>query len=819
MGRNIVLNRFLLVTVLACATLLSACDSAEERAEAHYQRGLELLAEGDVARAVVEFRNVFQLDGFHRDARFKLAEVLEAEQGDIQGAYSQLLRLIEQYPEDFEGRRMLVRLALEIQNWDEIERHVEVARGLNASDPVVATGIVALNYRAAMLEQDFAGASAAAEAAATLIAGAPDMISARRIVIDDLVRQQDWTGAVAAIDGALELRPEDRRLHAIRLGVLEQLGDEVGIRSHLEAMAELFSEDEQVRLSLIRWYMSRGLSEEAEEYLRSRTTKEDAEDGDFMALISFILQAKGAEPALAEVDRVLALPNTNTQLLRSVGAGIRFDSGDRDVAIAEMEAILEGAESSEQTHRIKLALARMLIRTENAVGARALVEEVLAEDGTQVEALKLKANWLIDDDRTGDAIVDLRQALDQSPDDPQVMTLLARAYDRAGNRELVGEMLSLAVEASGNAPAESLRFAAHLLTEGSEVPAEQVLLDALRLQPGNLELLSQLGNVYIRMEDWSRTDQVIGALNRVDDPQAEALVKELTARLLAAQNREKELVDYLSGLAEGGELQGAAAVIRLRLAQGDIAGALEYAQEILAEDPQSPVLRFIEAMVLAADEQIETAADRFRSLLEDVPEGENIWLALYNLHRSQGEVDEAKQVLNEALEVLPEGQGLNWAMASEMEFDGDVDGAIEIYERLYAQNSNSPAFANNLASLISSYRPDQESLQRAFEIARRLRGTTFPPFQDTYGWIAHQLGNHEEALTYLEPAAQAIPDDPLVLYHLAAVYAALDRDDDALPLFERALQLIEENGIRREAQEKITAAFEAFQASQAAAEN
>lgn len=809
------LNRIILFLALALSLgVLAACDSAEERAEAHYQSGLELLAAGDVDRAVVEFRNVFELDGFHRDARFTLAKVLEEERGNIQGAYSQLLRLVEQYPEDFEGRRALVRLALEVQNWDEVERHVAVARNLNAADPLVATGIIALDYRAALAEQDFAGATSAAEAAAVLLEGAPEIVTARRIVIDTLLRRQDWPDALTAIDSALALRPDDRRLHAFRLGVLEQLGDEEGIRAHLEGMAERFAEDEEVRLSLIRWYMSRGLTEDAEDYMRGRTTREGAEDSDYMALISFLLQAKGTEAAQAELDRILALPESNAALFRSVSAGITFDMGDRETAIAEMEDILEDAAPSEQTHRIKLALARMLIDTENSVGARALVEEVLAQDATQVEALKLKANWLISDDRTGDAIVELRRALDQNPDDAQVMTLLARAYERAGNGELVGEMLSLAVEASGNAPDEALRFVAHLLNEGSERPAEQVLLDALRLQPQNQDLLAQLGNVYIRMEDWPRTEQVIAALNRIDDPQAEALVKELTARLLAAQNREQELVDYLSGLAEGGELQGAAAVIRLRLAQNDVAGALEYAQDILAENPQSPVLRFIEAMVLAADDQLEVASERFRALLEDVPDGENIWLALYNLHRARGEVDVAKAVLDEALTAVPDGQGLNWALASELEFDGEVDAAIEIYERLYAQDSSSAAFANNLASLISSYRSDAESLGRAYEIARRLRGTTFPPFQDTYGWIAHLLGNHAEALTYLEPAAEAIPEDPLVQYHLGAVYAALARSDAAIRQYEMAIRLIEETGTRREVLDLLTNELAELRANQ-----
>ncbi|MCX8955024.1 tetratricopeptide repeat protein, partial [Ruegeria sp. NA] len=97
--------------------------------------------------------------------------------------------------------------------------------------------------------------------------------------------------------------------------------------------------------------------------------------------------------------------------------------------------------------------------------------------------------------------------------------------------------------------------------------------------------------------------------------------------------------------------------------------------------------------------------------------------------------------------------------------------------------------ANNLASLLTTHRADPESLQRAHALARRLRGTRVPFFQDTYGWIAYRLGNYEEALTYLEPAAEALPDQPLVFYHLGRTYADLNRPLDALRAFKTAQAL------------------------------
>jgi tetratricopeptide (TPR) repeat protein len=804
---TVMLKRVMLYLTLAVGVgLLAACDSAEERAQEHFEKGMALLEAGDSDRALVEFRNVFKLNGFHREARLAYAQVEEG-RGNVTASYGQYLRLAEQYPEDLEARRALARLALEIGNWDEVERHVKAAKALAPEDPVVQAVGAALDYRNALLGQDLKAASAAAAAAQALVEANPDLFHARRVVIENLIRREDWRPALGAIDAALEQRADDRTLQMLRLGVLEKLGRDDLVEAQLKAMTVQFPEDNNIHNMLVGWYVARKRTDDAEAYLRGRIDPETGSVEEYINLAAFLARFRSPDAARAEVERILEETEVDPAIFRSLRAGFDFDAGKQDVAIAEMEDILKDAEPSEQTHRIKIALANMLIRTGNAVGSRALVEEILSDDPTHVAALKLKAGWLIEDDQTGDAIVELRQALDQSPRDAEIMTLLARAYERAGNRDLMTEMLSLAVEASGGAPAEAMRYAQVLLSEEQLLPAEDVLLDALRLRPNNADLLSVLGNVYIRMEDWPRTQQVIDTLDRLNTTQSQAVSNELTARRLAGQNREAELDTFLSQLTdqEGGGLQTVAAVVRLRLANGDVQGALDYIQENRMKDPENPALRFVEATVLAIEGQVDSAIALFRELLVESAERENVWVALYNLHRSRGETEAAETVLNQGLAALPDSSTLNWVRAGELEAKGDIEGAIAIYETLYERNSNSQVIANNLASLISSYRDDDASLERAYAIARRLRGTTVPQFQDTYGWIAHRLGNHEEALEYLKPAAENLTDDPLAQYHLAMVYAALDQKTEALAQLQKAINSAEESGKRPKIMDQVEA--------------
>jgi len=776
---------------LATAGLLSFCETAEERAEAHYQSGLELLQAGDVDRALVEFRNVFQLDGQHREARRHYADAVY-ERGNLRAAYGQYRRLVEQYPDSVAGQRAMAELALRFNDWDAARRHGAAAAALAPDDPLVRAVNATVAYRDALSgEQDADARRDAVTKAQALVEEDPDLMIARRVVIDDLVREQNWAAALTAIDAALAREPDDRQLYTIRLGVLNQLGETREIRAQLEDMIERFPDDPNMPNILVRWYLSQGDVDAAQAFLKTRADENPADTGAITTYIRFLTDIRDLETALAELERILDEDPPGAERLTALRAGLRFDLGDREAAITEMEELIDGMEPSDARRSIMVMLARMLNTTGNNVGARALVEQVLEADGQQPDALKMRAGWLIDDDRIDEAINTLRSALGETPEDAEAMTLLARAHERAGNRDLMADMLSRAVEASGNAPEETLRYARHLISQDDLGSAESLLVNALRLASGNVGLLGALGEVYVTQQDWPRLTQVIEALRDQDGDRAERIANELNARQLAAQDREDELLSFLDTLAGDGArgLGAAATIVRSRLAEGDVEGARQYARETLEANPDDLNARFLMASVEAVTGQIEAAETAFRDLTEEAPQDQRFWLALYNIKAAQRDEAAARQVLRDGIAAVPDDLRLNWVLAGLLERDGDIEGAIEIYERLYAANGDNLIIANNLASLLATGREDADDLERAHQIARRLRGRDVPAFQDTYGWIAFRRGDLEVAVTALESAAQGLPTEPSVQYHLARTYDELGRDADALERYRNVVEI------------------------------
>jgi len=297
------------------------------------------------------------------------------------------------------------------------------------------------------------------------------------------------------------------------------------------------------------------------------------------------------------------------------------------------------------------------------------------------------------------------------------------------------------------------------------------------------------------MDDLGRAEQVVVALRGLGTEEGDALANIVQAAVFQRSARTDESIELMMSMITEGQsaLVAQTTIIRTRLANGEITEARGFMNDLLADTPDDSPNRigvlFLNAALTATEGDFDAAKLIYREILDREPELEAVWRALIATTVRSGDVAGAISVVDDALEVVPESLNLRWIKAGLAEQIGRIDEAIQIYEELYEADSNSTIIANNLASMITTYRDDAESLERAYVIARRLRGSDFAAFQDTYGWIAYRLGNLDEALENLEPAAAGLPGDPMVQYHLARLYETLERNEEALELYDVALDL------------------------------
>ena len=802
LGRRALPALPLLPLLLICLAL-AGCDTAEERAEAHYQRGMALLASGDADRALVEFRNVFKLDGAHIPARLAYAKV-ERDRGETREAIGQYLRVADQDPANLEAQRAVTEIALQMQDFATAEEHAAEAFVQAPADPEVRALKATVDFR-------HPGTRAAAlDMARGVVAEDPGIVAAQMVLIADRLNAGAPKAALPLIDAALERTPGDQGLHLVRLATLEQLGDQPGSGAELERMAALFPDDLGVRQALVQWHLRAGDPAGAEAVLRAAAARTPADPQAVLTLAQFLLEVRGADAARAELQARIAAAtpaatdtNADTTADTAAGgdprpfqralAGLDFSQGRKEAGIAALRQLLEGATASDGTRDLQVALAQMLAETGALAESGGLIATVLEGDPNNLDALKLHARTAIDADKPDQAVQDMRLAQAQAPNDAETMTIMALAHERAGSRELAGEQLARAVEVSGQAVPESLRYARFLRQDKRLGPAEGVVVDALRRAPDDRRLLLELGQIHLARQDWARAAQVAALLRKQEGPEAAAMAASLETASLRGQGRSADAAAALEGLAgpDGGNVRAMADLVQGYADAGDLDAAQRYLDGVLAKDPASVAGRLLRAGLEQLRGDPAAAEAGYRAVVADAPALPQAHQALYAFLAGQGRTAEAAAALDAGLAAAPESAALRFARAGLLEQQGDIDGAIAGYEALYAEDSGSPVLANNLASLIASYRDDPASLERAFAIARRLRGSEVPYFQDTYGWILHRRGDSDQALGYLAPAAAALPGNALVQFHLAETELALGRRAEARISFARAVAAAE----------------------------
>ena len=788
-----------IVAVLACVAALAACQTSTERAEEHYSNATTLIEEGKPRRAIIELRNAVRLNQYFTEAREDLAALLE-EQKLMGQALAQFRTLVDQDPANLTGLRGVARISLQQGEFGRAGNAAKMGLELQPNDTELLTIAIAVRYRDSLVGQDNQTRRTVGQEAVELRDRTGGTRLLAGIIIDNYVRDGEDLAALDEVEKALEFDPNNLALYQVNLEILLRRGEFERVETELRRMLIRFPENTNVKESLIRYYISRGQLDDAESFLRDQIVEGEPADATRVTLVRFLAEGRSRDVAREELERLI-VEGTNTPLFRSMRATMNYEDGFQQQAITELEEVVASEEPSDQRREIQVLLARMLDETGNEVGARAMIEGVLETDPTSVEALKVMASWKIDEDNTDDAIINLRTALDQEPNDHTVMTIMARAHLLNGERDLAGEMLALAVQASQSSKEESLRYARFLASDGRLLPAESVLIDALRITPRDADILTELASLYVEMDDWPRAQQVEREMRNIGTERTIAVANEVRLAMLQAQNRETELTTFLTELtqnnASGPNIGAEIALLRSHIDRGDLPLARNYLDELLGERPDDQVLRFLDGALQATTGDHDAALEIYRGLLVEEPGAERVWIEIARSLNALGRKQEADRTIDDALAAVPNSATLLWMKASLLEEEGDYEGALSVYERLYDADNSTSIIANNLASLLSTLRDDAESLSRAYQIARRLRDSEFAPFQDTYGWIAYRRGDYREALRHLEPAAAALIEDPLVQFHLARTQQALGNNVDALAQYRLAISLAEEQGDRR----------------------
>ncbi|PCI80987.1 MAG: hypothetical protein COB20_02510 [SAR86 cluster bacterium] len=166
--------------------------------------------------------------------------------------------------------------------------------------------------------------------------------------------------------------------------------------------------------------------------------------------------------------------------------------------------------------------------------------------------------------------------------------------------------------------------------------------------------------------------------------------------------------------------------------------------------------------------------------------------------------DAAEQLLNTALNKFPNETDLLFARVLYYDSQSDRAGSeLDLMQIIRMLPEDSRAL-NHLGYMLADQTTRHEEALELIERAIAISPDD-PAIIDSLGWVLYKVGRHEEALVQMRRAFAAFPDDE-VASHLGEVLWALGRFDEAMRVWQDALEIDPESPLIAEAMERLQVA-------------
>jgi tetratricopeptide (TPR) repeat protein len=765
--------------LLGATMVAGGCGGPAERKAAYTAKAQQYIEEANFPKARVALRNVLKIDPKDAEAYFLFAQVEEREK-NWRNAFANYLKVMELDPRH---RGALIKLGKFYLEGRAFEKVNEVAGKLAQANPVDVAGET---FKAAVMamQGDLEGATKDAEA---IVARAPADPDAAILLATLYLTRQDPAPARAVLSHAVEAHPKDIALLNNLGVVLTRLGDldqaEQTFARIVEAEPKVF--DHRARLASFYDYAKR--TDRAEGVLREAVRLDPESEIRRLALAEFLATRKSIE------DGEAALTEARRDLPRSMkirfGLGTLYEAGRQS---AKARGIYEEIAKAEGTRppglEAEIKLASLDYGEGKRAEASARVEQVLKENPRASDALLLQGKIALDRQSGKEAIQAFRSVLKDQPNLAEGHALLGQAYVMAGDLALARESLEKAAALDPRQYGARRALAGLDAAQGKREDARSRLEALVKEEPKDLGALGLLFDLQLADRDLNMLDTT---LLRLRDAGVNQVLGDLAEGSLHQARREWDLARKAFERAAAAQPDRPAplyALVRLDIAQGKSAQAQARLEALLARQPDHPYAHGMlgELLLLRRD---EAAAEReFREATRLNKQWQTPWVDWAGMKLARRQYEPAIVILREALAANSRAEELRVLLATALTERHQVDEAMKEYETILLQNPTSMVAANNLASLLTDYKGDQSSLERALALSRNFERTSPNPFfLDTLGWTYVKLGQSDEGLRVIRLALAKAPEHPVLNYHLGMAYRKAGNLKDAKRHLEKAL--------------------------------
>jgi len=721
--------------------LLSSCSDPDKQKVRHLEQGDQYAAEKRDKFAVIEYSSAVKLDPKFGEARFKLAQTYER-MNNLRAAIPEYVRAADSLPDHREAQVKATQMLLLAGQFENAKAR---AAGLLAKDPK--------NVEALLLH---------ANAMAAL---------------------RDPAGAIAQIEEALKVSPDNSQAFVSLGAVRMQAGAAKEAEAAFRQAVALAPSSVDARLALANFLWAAGRMPEAEATIKEALAKDPRHLlGNRMLSVLYLAtgRTKEAEQPLKSVADISNAPAARFQLADYyLNVGRTKDAASLLTSLSADTGTF--AEAEERLAALDYAEGRV-------AGAHTRLDALITRVPNYPPALAMKARWLARENKLDEALDRAKAATAADPQSAEAHFALAIVHDRRKEVAAAVKSYQDVLRINPRAAAAQVELSRLSLATGDGTAALRYAEQARQAEPLNLAAGVAMARSLAASGNLVRAEAEIAKL-LTQAPNA-AAVHAVNGALQASRNNTdaarssyERALELSPGLLEA--LGGLTYLDVKAKASGRAIARLE--AEIASRPTNAPLLALL-AQAYSASGEPAKAEQALRRAVSVDPGYVQGYTQLAQLYIQQRRLDEARAEFESIVRRDPSAIGARTMVGMLLEAQGRRDEARKSYEATVSGTEDAPVAANNLAFI---YADQGTNLDRALELATSAKQALpdDPNVDDTIGWVYYKKGLPSLAVRPLEDSLRKLPDTAEVLYHLGMTYAKLGDKAKARDALGRALKL------------------------------
>lgn len=787
-------SSYLLITFTAL--VLISCEGAEGRKDKYLEQAAESFAKKDWEKARIGYQNVLQIDPQDIQGSLGIAKTLEKLQ-DWRGAASRYRYVLEVEPENIEANLGLGKLLFAAQASDDA---LELAEKVLKKEPQNPS---AMTLKAGVYSQQ-GKIDDAIEIAHKAYDAAEEKEDAT-IVLARLYTQKGRANkSINILQDELKRKPSQVPLQTILAGLYENTGDIYNAEKMFRQLVEEKPKVLTYRVALADFMERHGRTEEAESVIVD-TIKAFPELAQAKISHSRLIRSRGDKEGAASLLRKYISENpAQTELNFELAQSFYAEGANEDAMATYQELLSKSDLSTPDTLKAKNRLALIHIKNDEIEKAEELLGEVLKENASDMEALKIRGGIALSREDSINAIADFRAVLGQDPSDTDIIKMLARAHLVNNEPELAQEQLKIVAQLKPRDTETNLTLAKIAGAQGNIEEAIQYYNKVYDANSGNDRVKLEFARLLMSDQRWDEAEVLVN--DHIKKNPGDAKGYYFLGLAYQGQSKHDEAIEQFDlALKEmTTAVEPLNAKVKSLVASDRKAEAMGWLEKYTKENEKSVVAKNLLGELYLSEKQTKKATEEFEAALKISPQWWVPYRTLSVIRVSEGNQKGAIKILEKGIEEAATKEMLRTELARIHESMGNHDDAIEQYNELVEENEKELRHANNLAMLLVTYKDDQKSLDRAMELAEKIKSSPNPLYQDTAGWVHYKRGEYEQAMPIIRRVADKLPDSPVIQYHLAKTYYSMNdkvnaevhlknavESEKKFPEYEDAMALLE----------------------------